>query len=99
MWAFIYNIFLIPIAMGFLFIINGFRLHPMLAGIAMALSSISVVCSSLFIRCFRPFTIEQEEALKQEGGKYNEVLDHSLTSAKKLKSKRSQLMDSFSQEI
>jgi Cu+-exporting ATPase len=54
-WAFVYNILLIPIAMGALYPVN-FRMDPMLAGFAMALSSISVVVSSLFLKLFKPIT-------------------------------------------
>ncbi|QOI96098.1 MAG: copper-translocating P-type ATPase [Flammeovirgaceae bacterium] len=46
-WAFIYNIIGIPIAAGVLYPINGFLLDPMIAGAAMALSSVSVVSNSL----------------------------------------------------
>ncbi|MDR1130751.1 MAG: hypothetical protein LBK96_07220, partial [Prevotellaceae bacterium] len=46
-WAFIYNFIAIPIAAGILYPVNGFLLNPMIAGAAMALSSISVVCNSL----------------------------------------------------
>ncbi|PKL84535.1 MAG: copper-translocating P-type ATPase [Ignavibacteriae bacterium HGW-Ignavibacteriae-1] len=49
-WAFIYNIIGIPIAAGLLYPINGFLLNPMLAGAAMALSSISVVSNSLRLK-------------------------------------------------
>ena len=49
-WAFIYNIIGIPIAAGILYPINGFLLDPMLAGAAMALSSISVVSNSLILK-------------------------------------------------
>ena len=49
-WAFIYNIIGIPIAAGVLFPITGFLLNPMLAGAAMALSSISVVLNSLRLK-------------------------------------------------
>lgn len=49
-WAFIYNVIGIPIAAGILIPINGFMLSPMLAGAAMALSSVSVVTNSLRLR-------------------------------------------------
>ncbi|MDR0687448.1 MAG: heavy metal translocating P-type ATPase [Prevotellaceae bacterium] len=49
-WAFIYNLIGIPVAAGALFAVNGFLLNPMVAGGAMALSSISVVCNSLRLR-------------------------------------------------
>ncbi|MBL7931085.1 MAG: HAD-IC family P-type ATPase, partial [Bacteroidia bacterium] len=49
-WAFIYNIIGIPVAAGILFPINGFLLNPMIAGAAMALSSISVVGNSLRLK-------------------------------------------------
>jgi len=49
-WAFIYNIIGIPIAAGVLYPLNGFLLNPMIAGAAMALSSISVVSNSLRLK-------------------------------------------------
>ncbi|HEY1031781.1 MAG TPA: heavy metal translocating P-type ATPase [Flavipsychrobacter sp.] len=49
-WAFIYNIIGIPIAAGVLYPVNGFLLSPMLAGAAMALSSVSVVTNSLRLK-------------------------------------------------
>ena len=49
-WAFIYNLIGIPIAAGILYPINGFLLSPMIAGAAMALSSISVVSNSLRLK-------------------------------------------------
>lgn len=49
-WAFVYNLIGIPVAAGILYPINGFLLNPMIAGAAMALSSISVVSNSLRLK-------------------------------------------------
>lgn len=49
-WAFIYNLIGIPIAAGVLYPINGFMINPMIAGGAMALSSVSVVSNSLRLK-------------------------------------------------
>ncbi len=49
-WAFIYNIVGIPIAAGILYPFFGIVLNPVLAGMAMALSSVSVVANSLLLK-------------------------------------------------
>ena len=49
-WAFAYNVVAIPLAAGVLFPINGFLLNPMVAGAAMAFSSVSVVLNSLRLK-------------------------------------------------
>jgi P-type Cu2+ transporter len=49
-WAFIYNVIGIPIAAGILYPVNGFLLDPMIAGAAMAMSSVSVVLNSLRLK-------------------------------------------------
>ncbi len=49
-WAFIYNLLGIPIAGGLLYPFTGFLLNPIIAGIAMSFSSISVVSNALSMR-------------------------------------------------
>ena len=53
-FAFAYNVAGIPIAAGLLFPLTGWLLSPMLAGAAMAFSSVSVVTNALRLRRFRP---------------------------------------------
>jgi len=52
-WAFFYNSIGIPIAAGLLYPFTGFLLDPMIAGAAMAFSSVSVVSNSLLMRRYR----------------------------------------------
>ncbi|WP_235006662.1 heavy metal translocating P-type ATPase [Calothrix rhizosoleniae] len=56
-FAFIYNIAGIPIAAGILFPIFGWLLNPIIAGAAMAFSSVSVVSNALRLRNFQPKTM------------------------------------------
>ncbi|MBU0481961.1 MAG: heavy metal translocating P-type ATPase [Proteobacteria bacterium] len=53
-WAFIYNVVGIPVAAGVLYIFGGPTLNPMIAGAAMAMSSVSVVTNALRLRFFQP---------------------------------------------
>lgn len=61
-WAFIYNIVCIPLAAGVFYPLFGWSLNPVFASLAMAFSSVSVVCNALRLRKFRfdgPFTKTQ----------------------------------------
>jgi Cu+-exporting ATPase len=59
-FAFAYNVAGIPIAAGLLFPLTGWLLSPMLAGAAMAFSSVSVVTNALRLRRFRPVPLPLE---------------------------------------
>src|SRR5207247_11271144 len=61
-WAFGYNIVLIPVAAGVLYPFGGVLLSPILAGAAMAFSSVSVVANSLRLKRFR-------STLRDHGGR------------------------------
>jgi Cu+-exporting ATPase len=53
-WAFAYNVALIPVAAGLFYFITGVLLNPILSGAAMAMSSVTVVSNSLTLRRFKP---------------------------------------------
>lgn len=53
-WAFAYNSIGIPVAMGIVYPFTGFLLNPVIAGAAMAFSSVSVVSNSLLMRGWKP---------------------------------------------
>jgi len=57
-WALIYNIILLPVAAGLLFPSLGLYLQPQFAGLAMALSSVSVVTNALTLNRFKPQELE-----------------------------------------
>jgi Cu+-exporting ATPase len=63
LWAFGYNVVLIPVAAGVLYPLAGVLLSPILSGAAMAFSSVSVVTNSLRLKRWRPApALSREEA-------------------------------------
>ena len=65
-WALIYNSILIPIAAGVLLVPFSFKLNPMVAGGAMAVSSVSVVLSSLFLNFYSPPSFKKNLGFKED---------------------------------
>jgi len=63
LWALVYNVAAVPIAAGVLYPIGDLhiRIDPVWASLAMALSSVSVVCSSLMLRLYKPPKQQQTE--------------------------------------
>jgi len=60
LWATIYNAVAVPIAAGVIYPAGNARLPPVWASLAMALSSVSVVCSSLLLKLYKePATSRQ----------------------------------------
>jgi Cu+-exporting ATPase len=64
-WAFGYNVLLIPLAAGALYPVTGWLLSPVLASAAMAWSSLSVVLNSLTLRSFKPRGVVSHALLPQ----------------------------------
>jgi Cu+-exporting ATPase len=68
-WAMIYNSLLIPAAAGILYPLFGIFFRPEWAGAAMAMSSVSVVTNSLFLKRYTPPVRRKEDLI---GGEKNE---------------------------
>ncbi|KAG0221842.1 hypothetical protein BGX31_009510, partial [Mortierella sp. GBA43] len=64
-WACIYNILGVPIAMG-VFLPWGYHIHPMVAGLMMAFSSVSVVFSSLMLKRWKKPRVADASELEKE---------------------------------
>ncbi|KAI8812063.1 E1-E2 ATPase-domain-containing protein [Cladochytrium replicatum] len=90
-WATGYNLLMIPLAMGF-GVPWGVTLHPMFAGMAMSLSSVSVVVSSLLLKSYRPPVFSSDGRILQRErsgvglrGRLGAWLEHARFSWKRLR--------------
>ena len=70
-----YNLTAIPLASGALFPLTHVRLHPAVAGLCMALSSVSVVVSSLLLRRYRPPLLPSLDSVCDDSGRDGAVSD------------------------
>ncbi|KAK3830285.1 MAG: hypothetical protein J3R72DRAFT_456113 [Linnemannia gamsii] len=66
-WACIYNLMGVPFAMG-IFLPWGLHLHPMMAGLLMAFSSVSVVASSLLLKLWKKPEMDGQRSSYGDGG-------------------------------
>lgn len=71
-WAFFYNLIGVPIAAGVLYPVCGFLLNPMIAGAAMAFSSVSVVTNSLRLK-------NKKIGMKNDSSKYPDSIETGLS--------------------
>ncbi len=60
-WAFAYNVALVPVAAGALYPVFGITFRPELAGLAMALSSVTVISFSLLLKKYIPPATQKED--------------------------------------
>ncbi len=63
-----YNLTALPLAAGVLYPLTHFRIHPAVAGLCMALSSVSVVSSSLMLRRYAPPAMLPDAEVSEDGG-------------------------------
>ncbi len=74
-WAFVYNMALLPIAAGFFYPFFGLVLRPEFAGLAMALSSVSVVSNALLLNRFDPREDMEEMGVLEDAAKHSIAID------------------------
>lgn len=67
-WALVYNVCAVPIAAGVLYPVTHRMLDPVWASLAMAMSSVSVISSSLFLKYYKPGSAV-DKLIKRHGQK------------------------------
>lgn len=75
-WALVYNIIMIPFAAGIMYPFTQIRLPPAYAGLAMAFSSVSVVVSSLLLKCYKKPFNKLDKLSRSVIGEEEEIDDH-----------------------
>lgn len=75
-WALGYNALLVPVAAGALYPAYQFALAPMLAGMAMAASSVSIVLSSLLLVRYQPPRMLDETMLAPKSPSAGELISY-----------------------
>jgi magnesium-transporting ATPase (P-type) len=93
LWSLVYNCLGIPIAAGVAFPLIHARLPPTVAAIAMAFSSISVVCSSLALRLYRPPVIEVVSRQRPSGTDTNRQRSRRSQTRPRRRARRMRLSD------
>ncbi|HHT24881.1 MAG TPA: heavy metal translocating P-type ATPase [Clostridiaceae bacterium] len=78
-WAFFYNIILIPVAAGVLYLPFSIVLNPMIASASMSLSSVFVVTNALRLNRFKPLIqVDAREANQTDKSDYSDILVKSI---------------------
>lgn len=83
-WAFVYNIVALPFASGVFFPLFHWQLPPVVAGISMIVSSLTVLTSSLLLKCFTPKWVIDDAQL--ENNHKHPVYRSGTSSSESLKS-------------
>jgi len=72
-WALCYNLCSLPFAAGIFFPLSGWKINPAFAGLMMAFSSVSVVCSSLLLMFYKKPKFDDDDHQKKSHGKWRRL--------------------------
>ncbi|HHU53223.1 MAG TPA: heavy metal translocating P-type ATPase [Clostridiaceae bacterium] len=85
-WAFFYNIILIPVAAGVLYLPFGIILNPMIASASMSLSSVFVVTNALRLNRFKPLVQVNDDLNESERSDNADIIIKTINSDGSIKS-------------